>query len=218
MRVSDFYLAKTEVTNAQYLAFANATQSHFPEWMEEGSPYNIYTGSDDYYKALGDALTEPTHPVVGVSWEDAVAYCEWLSQETGYTYRLPTEAEWEFAARGGNPEKGQGYVYAGSNEVDEVGWYSQNSDKRTHPVGQKATNGLLLYDMSGNVWEWCQDWYAAYPSSPQTNPQGPENGVYRVLRGGSWSSVATYLRVSRRFSSDPSSRNYDVGFRPARTP
>ncbi|MEM9723092.1 MAG: SUMF1/EgtB/PvdO family nonheme iron enzyme, partial [Bacteroidota bacterium] len=213
--VSDFYLAETEVTNAQYLAFANATNSHFPEWMEEGSRYNLQTGSN---RSVYKGFTDPDQPVVGVSWLDAVAYCEWLSQQTGNTYRLPTEAEWEFAARGGKVENAQNFTYSGSNTVEEVGWYTQNSESRTHPVRQKLPNGLGLYDMSGNVWEWCQDWYGAYPPTPQTNPQGPEGGSYRVLRGGSWSDDATYLRVSRRNLNVPSGRNVSNGFRPARNP
>ena len=195
VKVSDFYLAQTEVTVKQYNLFCRAT---------ERSPKK----------------GEETHPVVNVSWDDAVAYCKWLSQETGHTYRLPTEAEWEFAARGGNAEKDKNYRYAGSNDLDAVAWYTDNSGSQTHPVGQKQPNGLGLYDMSGNVWEWCADWYASdyYASSPSTNPQGPPGGSYRVYRGGSWYSFASYLRVAYRDRDYPGSQYVNIGFRPARTP
>ena len=130
-------------------------------------------------------------------------------------YRLPTEAEWEYAARGGN--KSNNYTYSGSNTLDNVAWYSSNSGSNTHQVGTKAANELGLYDMSGNVWEWCWDWYGTYSSSAQTNPYGATTGTYRVLRGGSWNYFDDFCRVSNRNYSSPDNRNYLIGFRVART-
>ncbi len=121
---------------------------------------------------------------------------------TGKNYRLPTEAQWEYAARGGQSsfDKGGqgGFKYAGSNNLNEVAWYDVNSSNKTHPVGQKRTNELGLYDMSGNVWEWCQDWYDAdyYKKSPANNPTGPTSGIYCVLRGGSWNLLPSLLLLT----------------------
>ena len=129
------------------------------------------------------------------------------------SYRLPTEAEWEYAARGGNASKG--YLYAGSDNVDEVAWYSSNSGWRTHPVGGKAPNELGLYDMSGNVWEWCWDWYGNYSSGSQTDPRGPSSGSFRVSRGGSRFNDARSLRSASRFGYTADSRFW-AGFRPVR--
>ena len=213
--VSDFYLAKQEVTVKEYLAFANATNSHYPEWLESGSNYNISTGKDDHYKTIGAALQDENNPVVGISWNDAVAYCDWLSKKNGGKYRLPTEAEWEYAARGG--QQSRGYTYSGSNTLGEVAWYSSNSGSKTHPVGGKKANELGLYDMSGNVWEWCSDWYGPYAAGSQTNPAGPGSGSYRVIRGGSWPSVPQLARVAYRVSIGPTYRSHDLGFRLART-
>ncbi|MEL7196619.1 MAG: formylglycine-generating enzyme family protein, partial [Bacteroidota bacterium] len=136
------------------------------------------------------------------------------NQKTGSNYRLPTEAEWEFATRGGNLSKG--FEYAGSNTLDEVGWYKDNSNRTTHPVGQKASNELGLYDMSGNVWEWCQDWYGIYPSGTHTNPQGHESGERRVVRGGGWVNSPQYCRVALRSPYIPSHRGDSIGFRLSR--
>ena len=159
-------------------------------------------------------------PVERVSWDDAVEFCHRLSSLTGKNYRLPTEAQWEYAARGGHKSSfdkgGQGgFKYAGSNNLNEVAWYGGNSSNKTHPVGQKLPNELGLYDMSGNVWEWCQDWYDAdyYKKSPANNPTGPTSGSYRVLRGGSWNSYAQYCRAASGNSYTPSLRNYGNGFR-----
>jgi len=133
-------------------------------------------------------------------------------------YRLPTEAEWEYAARGGN--KSKGYTYSGSDKIDEVAWYYSNiSVEETHEVGKKKPNELGLYDISGNVWEWCWDWYSIdyYSSSSQTNPMGANSGSNRVLRGGSWFNDADGFRVADRFRDNPGSTTYDIGFRLART-
>ncbi len=156
-------------------------------------------------------------PVETVSWEDAQTFLQKLNELTGKGYRLPTEAEWEYAARGG--KKSRGYKYAGGNKLKEVGWYHENSHGETKAVGQKKPNELGLYDMSGNVYEWCQDWFGkSYYEQCQKqgvvdNPQGPNKGVGRVIRGGSWNDFARYCRVAYRRSYDPRLRNYNVGFR-----
>jgi formylglycine-generating enzyme required for sulfatase activity len=136
-----------------------------------------------------------------------------LNAKTGKKYRLPTEAEWEFAARGG--KKSKGYEYAGSNEIEAVAWYDENSEDKTHPVGQKKPNELGILDMSGNVLEWCSDWYeeSYYNSSPGNNPQGPASGSNRVLRGGGWSYIPRNCRVSIRYYYYPVSWHSSIGFR-----
>lgn len=149
-------------------------------------------------------------PVEGISWNDCQTFITKLNQLTGKKFRLPTEAEWEYAARGG--KSGKGYKYAGSNTIDEVAWYGD----QTHDVATKKPNELGLYDMSGNVFEWCQDWHGGsnyYSSSPQTNPTGPSSGSSRVLRGGSWGDDARLCRVSIRNGMDPGVRCYDYGLR-----
>lgn len=129
-------------------------------------------------------------------------------------YRLPTEAEWEYAARGG--PYARGVEYAGSPELDQAGWYNANSNRETQPVGQKRPNELGLYDMSGNVFEWSRDWFNAYPFEPQVNPNGSKGGFGRITRGGSWDSGEFYFRVTYRPYTHPDSRNYQLGFRLAR--
>ncbi len=213
--VSDFYLSKYELTVKEYLAFAKEAKAHYPEWLEAGSKYNINTGTADYYRKLGSALQDENNPIVGVSWEDAVAYCQWFSAKNGGQYRLPTEAEWEYAARGG--KQGKGAPYAGSAAVDEVAWYSTNSSSKPHPVGGKKANELGLFDMSGNVWEWCSDWYGSYSSGAQTNPTGPTTGSGRVYRGGSWGGDPQIARVAYRGNGGPTLRGNNLGFRLART-
>lgn len=152
-------------------------------------------------------------PVERVTWSDCQTFITKINALTGKSFRLPTEAEWEFAARGGN--KSQGYKYSGSNTVNDVAWYHLNSSSKTHPVATKAPNELGIYDMSGNVWEWCSDWYSGiyYSSSSQTNPTGPNSGSVRVIRGGSWNSSDRSCRVSHRHNSYPSHRDRDLGLR-----
>jgi formylglycine-generating enzyme required for sulfatase activity len=209
-----FWMGRTEVTIAQYLIFCDETKANYPEWLEPGNKYHIETGSNDYYKQKGMSRENKNHPVTGVSWDDAVAYCRWLSQKTGKNYRLPTEAEWEYAARGG-PKWTDGYKYAGSNNIDEVAWYSSNAGSQTHAVAGKRANQLGLYDMSGNVWEWCADWYGSdyYKTSPKDNPTGPTSGSNRVQRGGSWLLDPQVCRVAYRDYSTPDYRNSSIGFR-----
>ncbi len=164
-----------------------------------------------YFSNCGDNC-----PVEQVSWNDIQDFIRILNQRTGKNYRLPTEAEWEYAARGG----GKSDKYSGGNDVDSVAWYTSNSGGKTHPVGRKKPNGLGIYDMTGNVWEWCSDWYGDgyYRSSPRDNPQGPSSGGFRVLRGGSWYDSARYSRASVRLMLNPDYRYNYVGFRLVRTP
>ena len=140
-------------------------------------------------------------PVENVSWYDCQTFIKRLNSYTGRNFRLPTEAEWEFAARGGNYSRH--YKYSGSNDIDDVAWYIDNSNKRPHPVGTKQANELGLYDMSGNVGEWCSDWDGSYSSYSQTNPTGPNSGSFRVHRGGFWRYNARYCRTPERSSKTP---------------
>jgi formylglycine-generating enzyme required for sulfatase activity len=183
--VDDFYMGKYEVTQAQWEAVMGSNPSNF-------------SGCDNC-------------PVEQVSWDDILDFLEKLNQKTGKIYRLPTEAEWEFAARGGNSSRG--YKYSGSNNVSSVGWYDENSGSKTHSVGQKASNELGIYDMSGNVWEWCSDWYGDYSSGNQTNPKGPTSGYSRVIRGGGWDYIARDCRSANRGIFTPGSGGYYLGFR-----
>jgi formylglycine-generating enzyme len=166
----------------------------------------------------GTSIADPSRfkgddlPIETVSWKDIInTFLIRLKVTTGKIYRLPTEAEWEYAARGGG--KSNGYKYAGSNDIDEIAWYGGNSGRKTHVVGTKAPNELGIYDMSGNVWEWVNDWYGKYKSDTQTNPVGAAPSTYRVNRGGSWSSAAANSRVSSRRNDVPDANNDLVGFR-----
>ena len=152
-------------------------------------------------------------PVENVSWDDCQTFISKLNQLTGKKFRLPTEAEWEYAARGGN--KSKGYTYSGSNTLDDVAWHKGNSGSTTHDVATKSPNELGIYDMTGNVYEWCQDWYESsyYSSSPSSNPTGPSSGSYRVRRGGSWDDRARICRVSRRDLYFPDFRDDGYGLR-----
>ncbi|MDR3328594.1 MAG: formylglycine-generating enzyme family protein [Prevotellaceae bacterium] len=183
--LSSFSIGKHEVTQAQWRAVMGSNPSVFS----------------------GDNL-----PVECVSWSDAQAFIAALNTQTGKRYRLPTEAEWEYAARGG--AQSRAYKYSGSNAIGDVAWYPDNSDNTTHAVGTKQANELGIYDMSGNVWEWCSDWHdASYTSAAQSNPAGPATGSTRVLRGGSWNSSAAYCRSADRNGSSPSDRGAKVGLR-----
>ncbi len=182
--VSDFYICKYEVTQTL--------------WKE------VMGNNPSSWK--GDNL-----PVENVSWDDCQDFIRKLNTLTGKNFRLPTEAEWEFAARGGN--KSRGYKYAGSNNIGDVAWYDGNSGNKTHVVGTKSPNELGIYDMSGNVYEWCQDWYGDYSSASQTNPTGASNGSSRVLRGGSWDFIARSCRSSFRSDLTPGGRYNLSGLR-----
>lgn len=154
-------------------------------------------------------------PVEDITWNDCQKFIAKLNELTGETYRLPTEAEWEFAARGGNQSKG--YKYSGSNTINDVAWYNANSGNSTHTVGEKMPNELGIYDMSGNVYEWCQDWKAPYSHQHEVNPQGAEEGSYRVNRGGRWCGSARACRTSDRSMSSPHYHFYHLGMRLAKS-
>jgi formylglycine-generating enzyme required for sulfatase activity len=188
--LSDYYIGKYEVTQAQWRAVMGNNPSHFSRC--------------------------DNCPVEKVSWNDIQEFLKKINQMTGKNYRLPTEAEWEFAARGG--VSATATKYAGSNNIDEVAWYTSNSGSKTKPVGTKKPNELGIYDMSGNVWEWCGDWYGDYSSSNKTNPTGASTGSYRVLRGGSWGHTARHCRVSTRINDSPDSRSNIDGFRVVLSP
>ena len=184
--LSDYHIGKYEVTQEEWEAVMGNNPSEF-----KGA----------------------NKPVERVSWNDCQEFIKKLNLLTGLQFRLPTEAEWENAARGGN--KSRGYKYSGSNTIGDVAWYWYNSSETTHQVGTKRPNELGIYDMSGNVWEWCSDWYSSsyYSSSPTTNPTGPTTGFSRVCRGGGWFSIAQGCRVSYRRIGNPDDRDCLIGFR-----
>ena len=182
--LSGYYIGKTEVTQALWKAVMGSNPSSFK----------------------GDNL-----PVELVSWNDCQEFIRKLNSLTGQHFRLPTEAEWEFACRGGNNSRG--YKYSGSNYIDNVAWYWDNSGKKIHPVATKLPSELGIYDMSGNVMEWCSDWYGKYSSGAQTNPKGPYDGSHRVRRGGSWGSDAMACRSSLRYVCAPSASSRGLGLR-----
>ena len=181
---NDYYMGKYEVTQALWQAVMGSNPSNFK----------------------GDNL-----PVEKVSWNDCQEFISKLNSLTGRKFRLPTEAEWEYAARGG--KKSRGYQYSGSSNISDVVWYKDNSANKTHPVGTKQANELGIYDMSGNVWEWCSDRYGSYSSFSQTNPTGSYSGAFRVLRGGGWGSFAWFCCLSFRRNFAPDFRHYDLGLR-----
>ena len=190
--LSSYYIGQTEVTQALW----KAVMGYSP--TSDGNSWSSSYGFGDNY------------PAYSISYNDVLSFISKLNSLTGRTFRMPTEAEWEFAARGGN--KSKGYLYSGGNTLDNVGWYTSKSGSKTHPVAQKYANELGLYDMSGNVLEWCSDWYGDYSSSSQTNPTGPTTGSYRVLRGGSWYG-GTSCRVADRRCSTPENRINYAGVR-----
>ena len=181
----DFYIGETEVTQELWTAVMGSNPSRFSGNMQ--------------------------CPVENVSWNDCQTFIAKLNEQTGETFRLPTEAQWEYAARGGN--KSKGYIYSGSNTIDDVVWYTSNSSSTTHPVKTKAPNELGIYDMSGNVWEWCSDWYGSYSSAAQTDPTGPSTGFDRVDRGGSIVNNAAGCRVANRSCGMPTIGGNYLGLR-----
>jgi len=215
-----FALGRTEVTVGQYLACVAARGCDEPEWRKAGSQYNHQTGSSNLYSLLGAALAEDNRPIVGVSWDNAKQYVEWLSGQTGEKYRLPSEAEWEYACRGGQRDQ----IYCGGDNVNAAGWSQINSGSRPNVVGQRPIggNGYGLYDMSGNVWEWVEDcWVWSYASNQPANEVARTSGCTdanrRVLRGASWGSVPQYLRAANRLGNATDKHDSNVGFRVART-
>ena len=211
--LSTYAIGKYEVTNQEFCLFLNAVgnqEEGGETWYRIGGYGKIEKNAERFVVKAG----YDRHPVNNVSWYGAQAYCQWLSQLTGKTYRLPTEAEWEFAARGGN--RSQNYTYAGGDDAGAVAVYNSSG---TAAVGGKQANELGLFDMSGNVWEWCADWYDKdyYAASPKQNPKGPASGYSRVLRGGSWLRlITTNLRVAYRYDNYPDYRYDYIGFRCAR--
>lgn len=187
VKLHDFFMSKYEVTQEQWRA--------------------VMGDNPGYFKGCPDC------PVENIDWEDAMRFIARLNELTGKHYRLPTEAEWEYAARGGTETAGN--QYSGSNTLNDVAWYYQNSNKKTHPVGTKMPNELGIYDMSGNVWEWCSDWYGEtyYAGSPLDNPRGPLTGDMHVLRGGSWFDFDIECLTIHRFHPLSDYRKYVIGFR-----
>lgn len=185
--VDDFYIGETEVTQALWVAVMGKNPS------------------------LDEDLNKPVH---WVSYNDCIKFIEKLKEITQLSFRLPTEAEWEYAARGGN--KSKGYKYSGSKTLGNIGWYRDNADQVSHDVRKKMPNELGIYDMSGNVWEWCQDWFDSeyYTYSPSDNPQGPDVGNERVVRGGAWGVDADFCRNSYRAYVEPDNDEVvNLGFR-----
>lgn len=191
--LDDFYIHTDEVTNTQYKIFIEAAGHRSPAFWKD------------------PRFNQPNQPVVGVSWHDAVAYCEWLSNKSGKRYRLPTEAEWEKAARGGL--SGMKYPWDTTDLQGKANFGYVTEAAAV--VGSFVPNGYGLYDIVGNVWEWCADWYDkdSYRQSPNSNPKGPESGTARVIRGGSWANDAEFLRCANRHSWDPSNPVEYIGFR-----
>jgi len=221
--VDNFYIGKYEVTFQDFKRFVDATgyltdaeQPDSINFKHGLPPRGVNNGTWKMYSSgVPVPPTDSLKPVGNVSWYDAVEYLKWLSKETGKEFRLPTEAEWEFAAKGGN--KSKGYKYVGGNNLNEVAWFIGNSDKRAHNIGQKMPNELGIHDMAGNAREWCSDWYGEsyYKTSPGENPKGPDFGKNRILRGGSWGSEEGRMRISYRNEEYPYNSAIDFGFRPA---
>lgn len=206
VRLKSFYLARYPVTQGQWgRVMAAQIGGSLKSLLHLGLPNNpsFFRRGENY-------------PVENVSWKQAIKFIEKLNKLNGgmYQFLLPTEAQWEYAARsGGKLER-----YAGGENIDAVAWYVKNSDRSSEPVGKKRPNGLGLYDMSGNIWEWCGDWYGPYPSMVANDPLGPNSGEERVLRGGSWDSVDVFCRTINRFRSQPGKRLSSFGIRVALNP
>jgi formylglycine-generating enzyme required for sulfatase activity len=189
--LSNFYICKFEITQNQWKSVMNDSNDSL-------------ISRSSYFQ--GDDL-----PMESVSWIDVQKFIEILNERTGKIYRLPTEAEWEYAARGGN--KSHPCKYSGDNNIDSVAWYKNNANGGTHPVGTKKANELGIYDMSGNVWEWCSDKFDEYTSEPQINPTVTSEGNYYILRGGSWDSGALTARIAFRYDDLPDTIGFGIGFR-----
>jgi sulfatase modifying factor 1 len=190
--LSDFSIGKYPIKQAEWKAVMGNNPSHFKEYVK--------------------------CPVENVRWDDVQVFLKILNENTGKKYRMPTEAEWEFAARGSN--QSNGLAYSGNNNIDKVAWYMGNSCSQLHPVGAKKANEIGIHDMSGNVWEWCSDWYGSYKNTGEVvvNPTGSDKGSDRVLRGGSWNDPSEWCRVSYRRGYIPDNRSPIIGFRVALSP
>jgi formylglycine-generating enzyme required for sulfatase activity len=216
--VRDFSIGKFEVTNAQFCQFLNekGNQSESDaetetEWVNLSDNYSYGSEKCRIQEQGAGFIVEKgydNYPIIYVNYHGAIAYARWLSSKTGKKYRLPTEMEWEYAARGGN--KSKNFTYSGSNIIADVAWYDTNAEHKIHAVGGKIANELELYDMSGNVWEWCSDWFKAYPNSLHVSDYKEAN---RVCRGGSWSNSALFSRVAYRYGYTPTNRFNYLGFR-----
>lgn len=189
----DYYIGESEVTQALWKAVTG---------------YSPTSGGDAWSSSygLGD-----NYPAYFISYEDVQTFITRLNQMTNQQFRMPTEAEWEYAAKGGKQSKG--HTYSGSNTIDDVAWYKNNSGKEAHPVKTKSPNELGIYDMSGNVDEWCSDWYGDYSSEAVTDPMGPTSGSHRVTRGGTWINYAAFCSTASRGISTPTIRDSFIGFR-----
>jgi formylglycine-generating enzyme required for sulfatase activity len=212
--LTQFSIAKFTVTRGEFGRFVRETKYQTDAEIQGG----CYIYREGFWRKEDQAnwrspgfTQDDNHPVVCVSWHDAVTYAQWLSQTSKRHFRLPTEAEWEYAARSG----GKHQRYAGSDTVDAVAWYAANATSMTHPVGQKQANGLGLFDMSGNVWQWTADWYGAeyYRRSPRMSPVGPTTGTKKVFRGGSWFFDARGVRTTYRDFYFPDYCSSYLGFR-----
>lgn len=215
VKLNSFMISKFEVTVWEWKEFIKANKMKMPEKPKWG-------WQDNY-------------PINGITWNEAIAYCNWLSKKEKLQpvyskkgpnivcnfkangYRLPTEAEWEYAAKGGSLSKS--FRYSGSDNLDDIAWYKGNSNDTPHTIGTKLPNELGIYDMSGNVWEWCWDWYNKdfYKLEKNDNPRGPEMGNRRSVRGGSWDSQPNYARPANRISTEPNKTHEFYGFRIAKS-
>ncbi len=220
--LSSFYLGQYPVTNEQFIPFLNELGNQVEggrTWVNfEGSYLGARCGIMENAGTFECIPGLEQHPMIYVSWYGAQSYCKWLSDKTGKNYRLPSEAEWEYAARGGKHKSP--FIYSGSNHLNEVGWYDVNSHRETKRVGMKLPNQLGLYDMSGNVYEWCADhWHENYDGAPDDGSAWTTGGEDRgrVVRGGSWFNDGNDCRVSDRFRYFTYSRNNFIGFRVARS-
>ncbi len=214
--INRFAIGLYEITVGEYLHFVQA-KGYAPEWQEAGSKYQLSTGTDTHYKELGSALTDEKHPIVGISWKDATAYTKWLSQQTSQQYRLPSEAEWEYAARAGTDTKYYWGNEIGYNQTNCSEEYCGDDFKYTAPVGSFAPNPFGLYDTLGNVWEWTCSEYDKYANHQEKQCTNQNPSKERVSRGGSWKYEPWDLRATFRVRYSPSDRINDLGFRVVRT-
>jgi formylglycine-generating enzyme required for sulfatase activity/CBS domain-containing protein len=221
VKLSAYYVSRYETTVAQYRKFIEATKYKTTadklgwSYVWAGDKFNTKRNVTWEYDATGSKrpVTQENHPVIHISWDDAVSYCQWLSQKTGKNFRLPTEAEWEYAAH--DTSKASAANYNGIINIDEVAWQKNNSGGQTQAVGLKKANGFGIYDMKGNVWEWCGDRYdpSYYKNSPTENPQGSASGTDRVVRGGSWGNQPKECLIETRNHWEPAEHDGSLGFR-----